>query len=223
MSGLRFESRPGSSGELGGTGDVAKKAKQPLRSITVLAMALVVLVGGLVTWGAFVGWHSQVPQTFYPVNGQPYNVSPVRPVVPANTPTANGVTTASQRAVQVTTVPQVDITLKVNPPPLGGLYGPDGQIQDAFIPAYFAVPAGKKIHVTVLSYDGGWHTFSSPKLGVSVWVRPTSTPTGNKPSKTTFTFTAPKAGYYNWLCELPCNPYSMKAGGYMEGEIHVVS
>lgn len=198
-----------------------RTGKRPLRPLTIMIIVLVTIVGGLLTWGAYGDWHSQQPQTFYPVTGQPYYVPPATPVVPANTPTAHGATIASQKAAMTSSTPAVDVTLKVNPPPLGGLYGSDGQVHDAFIPAYFAVPVGQTVHVTVYSYDTAWHTFSAPTLGLSVWIRPSAT--GTKPSKTTFTFTASKAGYFSWLCELPCDPYSMSSGGYMEGEIHAVS
>jgi heme/copper-type cytochrome/quinol oxidase subunit 2 len=33
------------------------------------------------------------------------------------------------------------------------------------------------------------------------------------PSKTTFTFSAPSAGKYEWWCALPCDPYAMSTDG----------
>ena len=214
------ELRPEPPSEPAGPPPPTGTRKRPLRAATIVVVALVAIVGGLLTWGAYGDWHSQQPQTFYPVTGQPYYIPPATPVVPANTPTAHGATVASQKTAMITSTPHVDVTLKVNAPPLGGLYGPDGQVHDAFSPAYFAVPVGHTVHVTVYSYDTAWHTFSAPTLGLDVWVRPSAT--GAKPAKTTFAFTAPKAGNYAWLCELPCDPYAMSAGGYMEGEIHAV-
>ena len=126
---------------------------------------------------------------------------------------------AAKENPMVVTAPSTHVVLKVNPPPLGGRYAADGQIEDDFSPSYFAVPAGKTIHVTVLSYDSGYHTFTAPMLGVNVWVDPAK---GSVPSRTSFTFTAPSTGYFWWLCDVPCDPYSMSRGGLMQGEIHAV-
>lgn len=196
------------------------KEPRPLGVATVFVAVIVLVVGGLLAFGAFSAWHAQQPQAFYSSSVQPYYLAPATPVVPTGTPTAHDATAASQKAAMTTATPHVDVTLKVNAPPLGGLYGSDGQVHDAFTPAYFAVPAGKTVHVTVVSYDTAWHTFSAPTLNLDVWIHPSAT--GTKPATTTFSFTAPKAGYYYWLCELPCDPYSMSSGGYMEGEIHAV-
>ena len=205
----------------GGSGGGGRgRARRPLGRSGIAIAVVVPVVVGLLAWGAYEDWYAQRPQTFYSSSVQPYYIAPATPVVPANTPTAHGATVASQKAAMTTTTPHADVTLEVNAPPLGGIYGSDGQVHDAFTPAYFAVPVGHTVHVTVYSYDTAWHTFSAPTLGLSVWIRPSAT--GSKPAKTTFSFTAPKTGYYYWLCELPCDPYSMSSGGYMEGEIHAV-
>ena len=45
-----------------------------------------------------------------------------------------------------------------------------------------------------------------------------------QPSKTTFTFTAPKqAGQYIWYCKLPCDAWAMAHFGYMMGHIKVTA
>jgi len=43
-----------------------------------------------------------------------------------------------------------------------------------------------------------------------------------KPSKTTFTFTASRrSGSYEWFCALPCDPWAMNHFGYMKGHVTV--
>lgn len=99
--------------------------------------------------------------------------------------------------------------------------GQDGKYHDAFIPASFRVSAGQKVTVTVSNYDDTPHTFTSPQLGVNKMI-----PGGhaNAPSKTTFTFTAPRAGgKYLWWCATPCDPYSMAHIGLMRGYVTVAA
>jgi plastocyanin len=100
-----------------------------------------------------------------------------------------------------------------------GKKGPDGNWHDAFLPANFSVEAGDTVNVTVYNYDDMPHTFTSADLGVSEEIAAGSE---EKPSKTTFTFTAPrKAGSYEWLCALPCDPWAMNHIGYMRGRVTV--
>lgn len=99
-----------------------------------------------------------------------------------------------------------------------GKKGPDGAWHDAFLPADWTVRAGQKVSVTVLNYDNGPHTFTSPTLGVNA-VLPAAT--GNTPGQKTFTFTAPQAGSYQWWCTDPCDPWAMGHQGYMQGTVTV--
>jgi len=97
--------------------------------------------------------------------------------------------------------------------------GPDGNWHDAFLPANFSVEAGDVVNVTVYNYDDMPHTFTSSGLGTNETIAAGSE---EKPSKTTFTFDAPsKAGSYEWLCALPCDPWAMNHIGYMRGRVTV--
>jgi plastocyanin len=97
--------------------------------------------------------------------------------------------------------------------------GPDGNWHDAFLPANFSIEAGDTVHVTVYNYDDMPHSFTSPELGVNQKI---SAGSEEKPSKTTFTFTAPhKSGSYEWFCALPCDPWAMNHIGYMRGRVTV--
>lgn len=98
--------------------------------------------------------------------------------------------------------------------------GPEGTWHDAFLPADFSVKSGAVVRVTVYNYDEGEHTFTAAGLGANVAFAPG---TKTKPSVTTFTFHAPsKAGDYEWLCALPCDPWAMNQTGYMRGVVTVV-
>ncbi len=177
-----------------------------------VVISCLAVLGGLFTWAAYGGFAGQSSHAWdVAPQGQSYYQPPVRPLLPATA-------TAAKLPPMMVTTPATTVTLKVDAPPLGGMYGGTGNVQDAFSPAYFSVPAGKTVHVTVVNYDPAWHTFTSPALGLNAWIPPS----GSHPSKVSFSFKAPKAGYYWWLCNLPCDSYSMQSGGYMQGEIHVV-
>lgn len=97
--------------------------------------------------------------------------------------------------------------------------GSDGNWHDAYLPADFSVKAGTTVQVTIYNYDDMPHSFTSPEMGVSQEIAGGSE---SKPSKTTFTFTAPaEAGSYEWLCVLPCDPWSMSHFGFMKGHVRV--
>jgi plastocyanin len=87
----------------------------------------------------------------------------------------------------------------------------DGKGHDTYIPSQFTVKAGSTIKVTVSNYDEGPHTFTSPDLGVNATIAPATNADKKIPSKTTFTFTAKKAGKFRWYCALPCDA---KAAGW---------
>lgn len=193
---------------------------KPEKSTSVTATVAVALVAiltlaGLLIWATVstVGAQNATSWESIP-SGQPYNMTPVTPKIPKSSNL-----TASQLPPMVANTPSTAVTLKVDPPPLGGNYGADGQIHDVFSPAFFTVPAGKTVHVTVYNYDDMWHTFTSSALGLNVLVPPG----GDHPTKVTFSFTAPSSGNYYWLCAVPCDPYSMHTPGYMEGEVRAVS
>ena len=190
--------RRASANSLGATGGI----------VLASALALAVLFGWL-AYGAFAG-HTSHAWAPHP-QAQAYYQPIVTPDIPATAPKA--------LPPMMVSTPSATVTLKVDAPPLGGMYGGTGQVQDAFSPAYFAVPAGKTVHVTIVNYDTAWHTFTSPALGLNVWIRPAT----SHPSTTTFSFTTPNKGYFEWFCDVPCDGYSMQAPGYMKGEIHAVT
>ncbi|MHB8317635.1 MAG: cupredoxin domain-containing protein [Acidimicrobiales bacterium] len=78
----------------------------------------------------------------------------------------------------------------------------------------FSVTAGQSVKVVVKNEDSGPHTFTSPGLGLSVFIGPQTTKT--------FTFTPKVAGTFAWRCEIPCGPWVMGHAGYMEGDVEVV-
>lgn len=112
------------------------------------------------------------------------------------------------------------VTLAVDPPPLGGVVGSDGQVHDAFVPGTFTMKAGSTVEVTVVNYDAMPHTWTSPTLGVNA-----SIPAGTSasPSRTTFTIHPTTAGTFSWYCATPCDPWSMVHDGYMRGTVTVTS
>lgn len=97
--------------------------------------------------------------------------------------------------------------------------GPDGKWHDAFLPADFSVKAGTTVQVTVYNYDEAPHSFTAPELGTNATIAAGGE---KKPSKTTFTFKAPKkAGKYEWICVQPCDPWAMSHDGFMKGYVTV--
>lgn len=131
-----------------------------------------------------------------------------------NTQAANA---ASGNGSAAPAVEQVKLVIKSDEE--HGKLGPEGTWHDAFLPADFAVKAGATVEVTVYNYDEGPHSFYSPGLGANVTI-----PAGSEanPSKTTFTFHAPKkAGSYEWFCTMPCDPWAMTHLGFMKGKVEV--
>lgn len=123
----------------------------------------------------------------------------------------------SQPAAQVSGSESVKLVIKSDEE--HGKKGSDGQWHDAYLPADFSVEAGDTVHVTVYNYDDMPHSFTAPGLKVNEEVAAGSE---EKPSKTTFTFQAPqKAGSYEWLCALPCDPWAMSHDGFMKGHVTV--
>ncbi len=125
--------------------------------------------------------------------------------------------TPTQTSVQL---PQANLAVTV----LGvSKLGPDGKLHDAFSPANFTVTQGQVVNVTAYNYDDMPHSFTSADLGVDQQLAP-STQDG-QPGVTTFTFTATKAGTYEFHCEDPCDTdngqWSMYHMGYMIGQVIV--
>jgi plastocyanin len=98
--------------------------------------------------------------------------------------------------------------------------GPDGKWHDAYLPAAFAVRTGDRVVVTIRNYDSAPHTFTSTKLGLDVVIKGGS---ATRPSVTTFTFTAPRAGSYTWQCLGNCDAWAMNHVGFMKGRITVTA
>ena len=139
-----------------------------------------------------------------------YNIKPSTTV--ARTP----------KTADITLVVQGDVKL-----------GPDGKLHDAFTPCNFTVYAGQEVYLTIVNYDNGEHTFTSPSLGVN-FIVPPSNETG-VPTVSNFQFNETTAGVYRWYCAYPCDTdaggWAMTTGsdgqpdqiGYMGGFVTVLS
>ncbi len=97
--------------------------------------------------------------------------------------------------------------------------GPDGQMHDVYTHTALKATVGQRVIVTVYNYDTARHSFVAPDLRLT-HVMPGTTRAG-VPTKTTFSFTATKAGTYQWLCAMPCDDWSMAHASYMAGTITV--
>src|SRR5208337_2085702 len=125
-----------------------------------------------------------------------------------------------------------NITLVVKGSQDGGI-GPDGKTHSIFIPCNFTVYVGQTVNLTVISYDDGQHSFTSPELAVNFFIPERTSPT--VPSVTHFQFTATKVGVFRWWCALKCdierNGWAMTKGrdggigqlGFMAGYVTVLS
>jgi membrane fusion protein, multidrug efflux system len=138
----------------------------------------------------------------------------------SSTKSSNG-TAAAAGSVRTATLAAQHLTLVVKSDAEHARKGPDGKWHDAFVPADFSVKAGQRVTVTVNNYDDAQHTFTAPELGVNV-VIPGGAAT--KPGTATFSFTAPaKAGSYQWICAMPCDPWAMAHDGFMRGHVQVTA
>jgi plastocyanin len=93
-----------------------------------------------------------------------------------------------------------------------GAKGSDGLRHDTTLGANFTVAQGSRVTVTVYNYDEGPHTITAAKLGLNVTIPGAKDEANGVASKTTFTFTATKAGKFLWVCKLPCD----KGQGYWD-------
>ncbi|MGC8510816.1 MAG: cupredoxin domain-containing protein [Acidimicrobiales bacterium] len=112
----------------------------------------------------------------------------------------------------------VQVKLAVDPPPLGGVKGSNGIVDEAYVPGTFTMQAGTTYDVTVLNYSTQGHTWTAPSLNVNAVV-PVGSP--SSPSVTHFTITPKKAGTYQWFCAVPCDKWSMAHNGFMRGFVVV--
>jgi membrane fusion protein, multidrug efflux system len=112
-----------------------------------------------------------------------------------------------------------------------GAKGSDGLRHDTTLGANFTVAQGSKVTVTVYNYDEGPHTITAGQLGLNVTIPGAKDEENGVASKTTFTFTATKAGKFLWFCSLPCDKgqgyWDMKSPskkiGFMAGYITVTA
>jgi plastocyanin len=112
-----------------------------------------------------------------------------------------------------------------------GAKGSDGLRHDTTLGASFTVAQGSRVKVTVYNYDEGPHTITAAKLGLDVTIPGAKDEENGVASKTTFTFTATKAGKFLWFCSLPCDKgqgyWDMKSPskkiGFMAGYITVTA
>ena len=77
-------------------------------------------------------------------------------------PATTNISSAPKNA-DITLVVQSDVKL-----------GPDGLLHDAFTPCNFTAYAGQEVNLTVVNYDDGEHSFTSPTLGVNFVVLPSN-------------------------------------------------
>ena len=136
---------------------------------------------------------------------------------PASTPVSS-----TPKTADITLVVQGDVKL-----------GPDGELHDAFTPCNFTVYAGQEVVLTIVNYDSGEHTFTSPSLGVNFIVSPSNV-TG-VPTVSNFQFNETTVGVYRWYCTYPCDTdaggWAMTTGsdgqpdqiGYMGGFVTVLA
>jgi len=158
----------------------------------VAGIALVAVVVFAITAGAGAIWHKVTGTTS----------APAASAAPAPAPAASA----------------VQVKLEINPPPLGGVKGPDGLVHDAFVPGTFTMTVGTTYDVTIYNYDVQSHSWMSPDLNVSA-VAPAGSP--SSPSITHFTIKPTKAGTIQWFCALPCDKWAMAHNGYMRGYVTV--
>lgn len=142
-------------------------------------------------------------------------------VIGYNLKPASTVSSDTAKYADITLLVQSDLTL-----------GPDNQAHDSFVPCNFTVYAGQTVNLTVVNYDNGDHSFTSPSLNVAFQI-PGSQTTG-VPAVSHFQFTEAQAGVYRWWCTDPCDTdaggWAMTTGsdgqpgqiGYMGGFVTVL-
>ncbi|HTY75616.1 MAG TPA: hypothetical protein VMD05_08635 [Candidatus Nanoarchaeia archaeon] len=108
--------------------------------------------------------------------------------------------------ISLTNAKYADITLMVES---DLTLGPDNQTHDTFVPCNFTVYAGQTVNLTVVNYDNGQHSFTSPTLNVDFQIP--ASQTDGVPAVSHFQFTENEAGIYRWWCTDACDT---DAGGW---------
>jgi len=88
--------------------------------------------------------------------------------------------------------------------------GPDGKLHDAFSVTNFYVHVGQPVKLVINNTDTVPHSINASAVGVKIIA---------KPGTHTYTLLVRKAGRFQWMCMMPCDPYSMAHDGYMRGYI----
>jgi nitrous oxide reductase len=88
--------------------------------------------------------------------------------------------------------------------------GTDSKLHDAYSVTNFYTHVGQSVKLVINNTDTVDHSITAPGAGVSIMV---------KPGTHTYTLLVRKAGHFQWMCMLPCDPYSMSHDGYMRGYI----
>lgn len=101
--------------------------------------------------------------------------------------------------------PLIDLTVSAGIKP-----GPDGKLHDAFSVTNFYVHVGQPVKLVINNTDSTDHSIMAPGTSVNILV---------KPGTHTYTLLVRKAGRFQWMCMMPCDPYSMSHDGYMRGYI----
>jgi hypothetical protein len=130
-------------------------------------------------------------------------------------------TSSIPKPADITLLVQSDLTL-----------GPDGKLHDTIVPCNFTVYANQLVNLTVINYDNGEHSFTSPTLNVNFLIL--GSQTNGVPAISHFQFTEPTAGVYRWYCTIACDTdsggWAMTTGsdgqpdqiGYMGGFVTVL-
>lgn len=113
------------------------------------------------------------------------------------------------QVVKISGAPTVQQTVDLTVSP-GVKPGPDGKLHDAFSVTNFYVHVGQPVKLVINNTDSAEHSIAAPAAGVMIMV---------KPGMHTYTLLVRKAGRFQWLCMMPCDPYSMAHDGYMRGYI----
>ena len=87
----------------------------------------------------------------------------------------------------------------------------DGKLHDAFSVTNFTVHAGRPVKLVIDNTDSAPHSITTMGGGgVNIIVRP---------GLHTYTLLVRVTGRFEWMCMMPCDPYSMTHAGYMRGYI----
>jgi len=88
--------------------------------------------------------------------------------------------------------------------------GADGKLHDAFSVTDFYTHVGQPVTLVINNTDDVAHSITARSVGVNIVA---------KPGTHSYTLLVRKAGRFQWMCMMPCDPYSMSHDGYMRGYI----